>query len=326
MKTIMKKRIAITGGAGFLGRHLVSLLAKNKNYEIVLLARSIKKYSKYFGNYRHISLHKGDLLDPDSLEGFLTKDTILINLAYLKSDPSGNLNATNNLVKASNEANVSQVIHCSTAVVVGFSSIKFVNESTPLKPKGIYQINKAVIEKLFNHNLFPGISLKIIRPTEIIGVDSRSVIHKMIDKLNVPSIFHQFYNFLLSNRRFNLVSVHNVSSAIEFLLNKNIKSTRNIYIISDDDDIDNNYKNIINIISTYMDSNSSIFLKFGLPICLLEYIFLVFNRHSPPNRIYSNDSILQLGFKPTVSIAQATKEILSFTLNTRKGAFINEDT
>tara|TARA_B100000780_G_scaffold275138_1_gene241237 strand:- start:1931 stop:2890 length:960 start_codon:yes stop_codon:yes gene_type:complete len=316
----MKTRISITGGAGFLGRHLVNLLAKNKNYEIILLARSVKKYSKYFSKHSHIGFHKGDLLKPESLVGFLTKDTVLINLAYLKSDPSGNLNATNNLIKAANEASIPQVIHCSTAVVVGFSSIKFVNESTPLEPKGIYQINKAVIEKLFDHNLSPSIPLQIIRPTEIIGVDSKSVIHKMIDKFKSPRVIYQFYNFLLSNRRFNLVSVHNVSSAIEFLLNKNIKSPRNIYIISDDGDVDNNYKNIFNIIRIYMGSSTSIFLKFGLPIYLLEYIFVFFKRHSPPNRIYCNGNILQLGFKPKVSIAQATNEILFFTLKYPKNS------
>ena len=314
----MKTRIAITGGAGFLGKHLVGLLAKNKNYEIVLLARNVNKYLKSFRNYSHISFHKGNLLEPKSLNGFLTKDIILINLAYLGSDPAGNIVAANNLINAANEAGVSQVIHCSTAVVAGFNSVKFVNEETSLKPKGVYQINKVVVEKLFNNNLFSNIPLRVIRPTEIIGVENNTIIHKMIRKQKTLRILDPFYDFLLLNRRFNLVSVHNVSSAINFLINTKIKATRKTYIISDDNDKDNNYKNIIHIIRNQMGSSTSRFPKLGLPIYLLEYIFIFFKNHSPPNRIYSNEHICRLGFKPKVSIEKATKEILFFSLNGSK--------
>ena len=108
----MKKRIAITGGASFLGINLVKLLVKKSNYEVVLLARSKKKYTKVFKDFDNVNLHEGDLLDPKSLRGFLTKGTILINLAYLSKQIINNSIATTNIINAANSANVSQVLHC----------------------------------------------------------------------------------------------------------------------------------------------------------------------------------------------------------------------
>jgi len=307
----LNKRIAITGGAGFLGLNLVKLLIKNNTYQIVLLARSKKKYQNFFEGYDGIIFHEGDLLDSKSLNGFLTSDTILINLAYINNKISSNSIATSNLINAANEANVSQLVHCSSAVVVGFSSNKFITENTPLKPAGIYQLNKVLLEKLFNKNLSSTIPLIIIRPTEILGVENKTIVHKMINRHFKPSIFYKINNFLLLNRRFNLVSVHNVTSAINFLLNKSFTTNRNTFIISDDGDKDNNYKSILNIIEDFHVEKSFSKNYISLPIFLLEIIFKFFIHHSPPNRIYSQEKIMKLGFHSKLSISEATIQILT---------------
>jgi len=308
----MKKRIAITGGASFLGINLVKLLVKKSNYEVVLLARSKKKYTKVFKDFDNVNLHEGDLLDPKSLRGFLTKGTILINLAYLSKQIINNSIATTNIINAANSANVSQVLHCSSAVVVGFTSNNFITENTTLNPKGIYQESKALVEKLFHDNLLTTIPLKIIRPTEIIGIENKTIIHKIVARQNQPSFYSYLINFILFNRRFNLVSVHNVTFSIEFLINKKLKFFRNTFIVSDDYDKDNNYKSIIKIINNFNGLNkSSSYIPFGLPIFFLDLAFKFFRSHSPPNRIYSNNNIMKLGYISKVSISQVTNDILS---------------
>mgnify|MGYP006081731685 CR=1 FL=1 len=308
----MKKRIAITGGAGFLGINLVKLLLKRSEYNVVLLARSKKKYTKTFKEYGNVNFHEGDLLIPSSLNNFLTKDTVLINLAYLSNQANKNLIASSNLIDAANNANVSQVIHCSSAVVVGFTPSNFITEKTELNPKGIYQETKALVEQMFNDKLLSNIPLNTIRPTEIFGMENKTIIHKLIARHQNPSFYSYFINFILYNRRFNLVSVDNVTLSIDFLINKKLKYLRNIFIISDDNDEDNCYKNIFNIIYNFKKKKTKSFIiPFGLPVSILELIFSFLTNHSPPNRIYSNKKILKLGYKPKESISQATNKILS---------------
>lgn len=308
----MKKRIAITGGAGFLGKHLVNTLAKNIDYEIILLARSKNRYSHIFKGLSSVILHEGDLLDPDSINGFLTEETILIHLAYLTGNTTDNITATNNIIASANSVQISQFIHCSTAVVHGFSGNKLINEDSPINPQGAYQKNKAMIERMLDKNLLPNIPLKTIRPTEIFGIGNISIVNKIIRRSRNPSVASHLYNFLLHNRRCNLVCVQNVVHAIEFLFNSKLDSSRETFIVSDDYDKDNNYKKISDIISKKFSSNIySQGMKSGLPIYLLEILFLFLKTHSPPNRVYSSDRIIALGYKRKVSISYVLDEILS---------------
>jgi nucleoside-diphosphate-sugar epimerase len=307
----MRKRISITGGAGFLGKHLVELLAKNDDYDIILLARNKQKYLNIFKDMKNITIHHGDLLRPNSLENFIIDNTTIIHLAYISESPEDNIIATNNIITQANKVDIKQFIHCSTAVVCGFNSNKLINENSPLEPKGSYQKNKADIEKVLSQNLLENTSLIILRPTEIFGNNNKSIINKIIFRHRTPSMKSYIYNFILFHRRFNLVSVHNVTHAIEFLINFKNKSNRDIFIISDDDDEDNSYKNVSSIISNILSPNNLIQQpKFGLPILLLNIIFTFLKTHSPPNRLYSNNKIFNIGYKRKVSIADGIKEII----------------
>ena len=81
--------------------------------------------------------------------------------------------------------------------------------------------------------------------------------------------------------------------------------------ISDDGDKDNNYKSILNIIEDFHVEKSFSKNYISLPIFLLEIIFKFFIHHSPPNRIYSQEKIMKLGFHSKLSISEATIQILT---------------
>src|SRR5512140_1711420 len=137
------KQLSITGGSGFLGGHLVSECLSRADIALRLLTRS----SDTMGHpsCERVTLFQGDLIDPSTLDGFLQPDATLIHLAYLHQSGSANIEAAGNIARAALRAGVTRVVHCSTAVVVGFGAGGVITEDTPPSPRGEYQETKYAV-------------------------------------------------------------------------------------------------------------------------------------------------------------------------------------
>src|SRR5688572_30857423 len=132
--------LAITGATGFLGRHLVAECELRGRYRLKLLTRNPQVSGVA---PRSAALCQGDLLDGESLKRFLEPGCTVVHLAYLRGSNAAdaNLAAAANLASAARQAGVKRVVHCSTAVVVGFAAAGMVTEDTVPAPAGEYRRN-----------------------------------------------------------------------------------------------------------------------------------------------------------------------------------------
>jgi len=192
------KKIFMTGGAGFIGTHLIRKLI-DENEIIVydtLTRNSLKKTSFY--EHKNLKLIQGDVLDKVKLEGSMNSIDIVIHLAAIAGIDTViknpvktmevNLIGTYNVLEAAKKQGVDRFIDFSTSEVYGSHAYKMgEGENTTNGPVGearwTYSASKLAAEHL-SHSYYKEYGLPVIsvRPFNIYGPGQvgESAIHKFI--------------------------------------------------------------------------------------------------------------------------------------------------
>jgi UDP-glucose 4-epimerase len=197
-----KKRWFVTGGAGFIGSHVVDLLVSAGCKVTVYdnLSLSTDHYlAEYVGNGK-ITFLKKDLLDLEALTEAMKGHDIVWHLAANTDIPSGftkrridldnDVVATCNVLEAMLQQEVKDILFSSTGAVYG-ESIEgtFSEESGPLLPLSFYGAGKIACEAFISAycNLF-GIRAWVFRFGNVIGErTNHGVIYDFIAKLKKNS-------------------------------------------------------------------------------------------------------------------------------------------
>lgn len=205
----MEKRILVTGGAGFIGSHVVRLLVnKYPNYQIINLDKLT-----YAGNLKNITdienaanytFVKGDIQDKDFLVQLFQKEQItdVIHLAaesHVDRSISGpmefiltNIVGTANLLEAARsnwENNNGIFYHVSTDEVYGsLGDEGFFLETTSYDPRSPYSASKASSDHLVRayHHTY-GLPVKLSNCSNNYGS------HQFPEKL-IPLMIHNIKN------------------------------------------------------------------------------------------------------------------------------------
>lgn len=308
--------LAITGATGFLGRHLVSECILRGNFNLRLLVRDRNAFEHLSSGA--VTLCEGNLLKPESLTAFLQPDSTLIHLAYIDNKRNANIEATFNLVKAIEQTGVKRVVHCSTVEVIGFHARGVITEETLPEPKGEYQQTKYRIEEILRAEMPQNVELAILRPTEIIGPGGHGL-DTLIKRLREEKSYKQMlYRCILKSRRFNYISVYNVVAALILLASTPVIGSGEIYIISDDDDTDNNYEAVEKIIRSNLSDKYAHFIDIGLPRSFLSLLFRMFPNSSSPDSVYSHAKISSLGYRQVTALRSAISEIVLGKINNER--------
>jgi len=178
--------ILITGGAGYLGSHMVALCLEKKINVVVVdnLINSdlsnLKKLENHFNT--KIPFLKIDLRDLKKLKQLFNvyHFSAVIHFAGLKSvseslkNPElyfeNNVNGSKNLIHCIKLKGISNVIFSSSATVYGEPLYLPIDESHPVKPTNPYGETKAIIENLFlDDQYFNRASVKILRYFNPVG-------------------------------------------------------------------------------------------------------------------------------------------------------------
>lgn len=289
--------IAITGAASFIGQHLVRHLSALQEIEMRLLIHSRQPHFPKGTNKIH--LIQGDLLKPETLSDFLRPDCLVIHLAYLKGVPDeANLEAANNLADACVNAHVKRLVHCSTAVVAGKTCDSPVTEETRCEPVNSYEITKHRMELLFTGKARNHFDLAILRPTAVFGPGGINLL-KLSDDLTTGSrMLNYLKSCLFDHRCMNLVAVNHVVNALMFLACAEEKQNCGIYIVSDDEQPLNNYRDIEKRLMKAFGVRDYRLPRIPFPQFLLAVLLRLARRsNTDPFRTYSAGKLRKAGLR-----------------------------
>ena len=147
--------ILVTGGAGYIGSHVVKLL-NSLNQDLVVIDNLYNGFKASIGENNFI---EGDISDEKLIKKVCREYEIdrVIHFAALKSvgesmeQPSRyyewNVNGTVKLTRALMDAGVKKLVFSSSASVYGTPAKMPMTESTPRNPESVYAATKAVIEE-----------------------------------------------------------------------------------------------------------------------------------------------------------------------------------
>jgi len=153
-------KVAVTGGAGYIGSTLVKRLFEEGN-EVVSVDNLMKgdyQYLKELEADPNLELVVGDIRDANLLDEIFKGAESVAHLAALpglilcREQPeeavSVNIFGTHQVLEAARRLDIKKVVFCSSAAVYGTPVTMPVDEEHPLNPLNLYGVTKLAGEKL----------------------------------------------------------------------------------------------------------------------------------------------------------------------------------
>ncbi len=157
------KKILVTGGAGFIGSHLVEKLVKLGYKVKTIVPYNINNSWGWIDSFpndikKNLEVISGDICDQNFVLEEAKKVEIIFHLAALISIPysykspqsyvSTNVNGTLNMLEAARENNVELFVQTSTSEVYGSSQFIPITENHPLHAQSPYAATKIASDQL----------------------------------------------------------------------------------------------------------------------------------------------------------------------------------
>jgi len=190
-------RVLVTGGAGFIGSHLVDRLV-DEGYKVRVVdnlssgrAENLKRHT----DSNAVELLIGDLKDPqtalrsvenvDAVFHFAANPEVRVSSIDPETHFNENIVATFNLLEAMRKRNVREIVFASSSSVYGEPDEIPVDENAPIKPVSVYGASKASCETLIHaYSKLYKIKAVILRYANVVGPRLRhGVIWDLINKL-----------------------------------------------------------------------------------------------------------------------------------------------
>lgn len=185
-----KIKALVTGGAGFLGQHIVRQLVETGKYEVSVF--DIKELQGFPG----VQTFVGDLRKVADVDAAVTGCEVVFHVATAAPTGSGALNkalmdgvnveGTKNVISACQSKGVKKIVYTSSAsVVFDGKTLDMVDETHPYaaRPMDYYTVTKILGEKLIlEANGKGGVATCALRPSGIFGEG---------DVLFVPTVVKQ---------------------------------------------------------------------------------------------------------------------------------------
>ena len=194
----MSKKIVITGGCGFIGSHLVELLSESN--EVIAFDRYNSESDHYWltnSKFKdRFSVVLGDIRDYDSVQSVLKGADVVIHMAALIGIPYSyvsplayirtNVEGTYNVLQASKELELDQVMITSTSETYGTAQYVPMDEDHPKVGQSPYSASKISADQIaISYYRSFDLPVTIVRPFNTYGPrqSSRAVIPNIVSQI-----------------------------------------------------------------------------------------------------------------------------------------------
>ncbi|MGI0012193.1 MAG: NAD-dependent epimerase/dehydratase family protein [Nitrososphaera sp.] len=301
--------ILVTGGAGFIGSHLVSRLIADGNETRVIDNLSSGRMESLSGVIRnpHFKFTKHDLLQKETLS-FPKGCTTVYHLAanpevrISAENPevhfTQNVVATFNMLEAARRNDTERIVFTSTSTVYGDAAVMPTPEDySPMEPISMYGASKLACESImisYAHTY--GMRATVYRLANIIGEDStHGVIYDFVNKLlKDPTELE-----ILGDGSQNKSYLH-VSDCISAMLaGESARGTLNVFNVGSQDQI------------TVRDIAGSVIREMGLAGVRIFFTGGVDNgrgwQGDVKNMLLDVSKIISMGWKPLYGSSEAVR-------------------
>ncbi|HEX9097357.1 MAG TPA: NAD-dependent epimerase/dehydratase family protein [Candidatus Dormibacteraeota bacterium] len=182
-------KVLVTGGAGFLGQHLVAAL-QQRGDTVRVLDRPSANTARLAQS--GVAVYDGDIRRPDSLAEPMQGVDGVVHLAAMSGVWSSmdeyhavNVTGTENVCRAALRAGVSRLVHISSWTVYGMGIGRPAHEDFPFEPlREPYSMTKVIGDRLVQRMIREeGLPAVIIRPDTIFGPGDHQHVGRIADRL-----------------------------------------------------------------------------------------------------------------------------------------------
>ena len=310
----MKKKILITGGAGYIGSMLTSKLV-NLGHKVTVI--DLLKFSSNSLNHLHLSknfkLIVADVRNKILVKKEIKKNEFIIPLAALVGAPlceknkkeaiSVNLDSIKFLMKNTNKKNKIIYLTSNSGYGVGEKD-KYCDEKSPLNPISLYGKTKVEAEKF----VMKSRNVICFRLATVFGYSYRMRTDLLVNNFVFNSIKKKKLNLFEPHFRRNFIHIKDVIDAIVYSLKNFDRLKSNVYNLG---------------LSSANLSKYMLAKKIKKKLKYLK-INVIKNMKDPDQRDYyvSNKKIEKKGFKARIKIENGIDELINVFTNSKKN-FIN---
>lgn len=173
------RRVVVTGGAGFIGSHVVDRLVDDANEVVVVDDFSTGSAANLEHHAGTVEVHEADVRDLGTLRRLFTGADVVLHLAVASLRVSLNdpwtvheVNATGTLqvCRAARDADVGRLVYVSSSEAYGSALTVPMAEDHPLVPTTVYGASKAAGELYaLAHWRTYGLPVTVVRPFNTYG-------------------------------------------------------------------------------------------------------------------------------------------------------------
>ena len=172
-------RILVTGGAGFIGSHIVDGLLAQGDSVLVVDDLSAGKRSNLAGAVDLVEMDIGspDLIDvvsefrPDAISHLAAQSSVAVSMTQPSLDARSNILGGINLIDTAIASSCGQIVYITTGgALYGIPDYLPCDENHPVRPTSAYGLSKWTLECCPNLLLPESIALKALRLSNVDGL------------------------------------------------------------------------------------------------------------------------------------------------------------